>query len=120
MLVHMPDSPEAMRVRNRVSARTDRQNVFRGDCATCHSQKAAGKMGKELYLATCSICHDAKPRATMVADLKNLGHPTDYDFWKMMITIGTPGTLMPAFGQVAGGPLTDEQIDSLAKTMVVL
>ncbi len=121
--IHMPDSPEATRARNMQLAVTDRQAVFKGECATCHAPKP-GLMGKELFIATCEICHDPKgpgeTRASMVPNLRALNHPTDYDFWKMMATIGKPGTLMPAFGSVAGGPLTDAQVDSLARTLTVL
>jgi mono/diheme cytochrome c family protein len=114
----MPDSQEATRQRNLQMATLDRQEVFRGDCARCHSDPGEGKLGADLFKSVCGVCHEAKVRATMVADLQNLNHPTDYDFWKMTITIGKPGTLMPAFANVAGGPLTDEQIDSLAKFLV--
>jgi mono/diheme cytochrome c family protein len=113
--MHMPDSPEAVRARNMQLASIDRQEVFKGDCAKCHADPSEGKMGADLYVASCGVCHDAKVRATMVPDLKHLAHATDYDFWKMTVTIGKPGTLMPAFGSVAGGPLTDAQIDSLAR-----
>lgn len=117
--VHMPDSQEGVRARNMQLAQTDRQAVFKGDCAACHLTPTAGQLGKELYVSACEICHAPKdhPRATMVPDLMALNHPTDYDYWKTMITIGKPGTLMPAFGATAGGPLTDEQVDSLAKTL---
>jgi mono/diheme cytochrome c family protein len=120
--IHMPDSSEATRARNMQMAITDRQAVFKGDCAACHNPKP-GLMSKELFIAACEICHDppgGQPRATMVPNLRALNHPTDYDFWKALITIGKPGTFMPAFGTVAGGPLTDEQIDSLAKTLTVM
>ncbi|HXC98148.1 MAG TPA: DUF1573 domain-containing protein [Verrucomicrobiae bacterium] len=119
--VHMPDSNEALRQQRMMLATTDRQGVFKNDCATCHKTPAEGKTGQELFAAACEICHDPKgpgeTRAAMVPDLHALNHPTDYAYWKMMITIGKPGTLMPAFGSVAGGPLTDEQVDSLAKTL---
>jgi hypothetical protein len=118
--LHMPDSPVAMRGRNQQMAVADRQAVFKGDCAKCHVEPTRGKMGKELYVAACGICHEAKPRATMVTDLHTLSHPNDYAYWKMMITIGKPGTLMPGFGEVAGGPLTDEQVDSLARALTVV
>jgi mono/diheme cytochrome c family protein len=122
--IHMPDSPEAMRMMNLRSALTDRQQVFKGDCARCHMAPTEGKMGEELFTTACGICHDPKgpgeTRATMVPDLRALNHPTDYAFWKMIVTVGKPGTLMPAFGSVAGGPLTDAQVDSLAKTLTGL
>jgi mono/diheme cytochrome c family protein len=112
----MPPSTNAEiaeRERNQVLAKTDRQMVFKGDCATCHAERAKGKFGQELYVATCGICHDAKPRASMVPNLRALNHPTGHDFWKMMITNGKPGTLMPAFASDQGGPLTELQIESL-------
>jgi mono/diheme cytochrome c family protein len=115
--IHIPDARELTRGMNQQMAVADRQAVFKGDCASCHVDKARGKMGKELYVEACGICHEAKPRATMVPDLHTMVHPNDYAYWKMMITIGKPGTLMPGFGEVAGGPLTDEQIDSLATTL---
>jgi cytochrome c553 len=122
--VHMPDSPEGKRRQNMLLATTDRQGVFKNDCATCHKAPTEGKMGQELFASACEICHDPKgpgeKRADMVPDLHALKHPTDYAYWKMIITIGKPGTLMPAFGSVAGGPLTDEQVDSLAKTLTTL
>jgi cytochrome c553 len=122
--VHMPDSSEALRQQRMLLATTDRQGVFKNDCATCHKAPTEGKMGQELFATACEICHDPKgpgeTRAGMVPDLRALKHPTDYAYWKMIITIGKPGTLMPAFGSVAGGPLTDEQVDSLAKTLTTL
>lgn len=115
LVMHLPDQSRQL---NMLAAKTDRQAVFKGDCAKCHSDPTAGKLAKELYDESCGKCHDAPQRATMVPDLHHLGHPTDYAFWKMMVTIGKPGTLMPGYGQAAGGPLNDEQIDSLAKTLV--
>jgi mono/diheme cytochrome c family protein len=50
----------------------------------------------------------------MVPDLKNQGKVTDREHWVRWITFGRHGSLMPAFAQSEGGPLTDEQIDSLA------
>jgi mono/diheme cytochrome c family protein len=50
----------------------------------------------------------------MVPDLRMLPFATNRDFWKVIATHGKPGTLMPAFAQAGGGPLTDAQIDSIA------
>lgn len=109
---------EAERASNMQSALADRQAIFKGDCAKCHVEPTVGKLGKELYVASCGICHEAEHRATMVPDLKTLPHPTNADFWKLMITSGKPGTLMPAFAQKEGGNLSDEQINSLVQFLV--
>lgn len=106
------------RAKNQELAKADRQAVFRGDCARCHVEPAKGKLGKELYEKACGICHDAEHRAEMVADLKKLNHDTNADYWKTWISQGKPGSLMPAFAQSQGGPLTDEQINSLVQYLV--
>ena len=104
------------RTRNMQMALADRQVVFRGDCAKCHSEPAVGKMAEPLFAAACAICHEAPHRATMVPDLANLKtNPGTKEYWKMWVTTGKPGSLMPAFAKAHGGPLTDEQIDSLAE-----
>jgi len=117
--VKIPDEQPAVaangdRVKNLQMALADRQAVFKGDCVTCHVTPAQGKMGKELYVAACGICHDDAHRAQMVPDLK-VRHPaTAYD-WKTWISFGRPGSLMPGFAKSEGGPLTDEQIASLVE-----
>jgi mono/diheme cytochrome c family protein len=101
------------RGRNFQTAAADRQAVFKGDCVRCHVTPGEGKLGKALYDASCGICHDSHNRATMVPDLLALKMPTDKDFWRAWITYGRPSSLMPAFAQAEGGPLTEEQIASL-------
>jgi len=114
--------PEGMtaldRERNQLLAKADRQAIFKGDCASCHVAPVIGKMGKELYTAACGICHEAEHRATMVPDLRNLPNNTDADYWKLMVTLGKPNTLMAAFAQGQGGPLSDPQINSLVEYLV--
>ena len=113
----LPPDPQLMtaadRDRNQLLAKTDRQVVFKGDCAHCHVEPVIGKFGKELYVAACGICHEAEHRATMVPDLRNLPNDTNAEYWKLMCTIGKEGSLMPAFAQAHGGPLSDAQITSL-------
>lgn len=101
------------RTKNIQTALADRQAVFKGDCASCHVDKGKGKFGAELYAASCGICHDAEHRAAMVPDLKVPKTKRDVAFWQKWIMEGKPGTMMPAFAQAYGGPLTQEQIDSL-------
>ncbi len=112
--VTIPDNPENARMRNQQMALGDRQKVFKDDCAKCHAEPTHGKTGKDLYAAACGICHDAEHRATMVPNLHALNHSTDRIYWKQWITTGKVGTAMPAFSTEQGGPLSTEQIDSLA------
>lgn len=115
--VHIPQAVAGVdaRERNMQLAMADRQIVFRGDCASCHSTPTVGKMGADLFVTACGICHEAPHRATMVPDLKALQIDPTKDYWKHWIVHGKPGTLMPAFAKDQGGPLTPEQIESLAE-----
>ena len=108
-------SPNVMgdRAKNIQNALADRQAIFKGDCAKCHVEPGVGKMGAELYTASCGICHDAEHRAAMVPDLKSPRSARDLAFWQKWIMEGKPGTLMPGFAAAHGGPLTQEQVDSL-------
>ncbi|MDB6112126.1 MAG: hypothetical protein JWR69_3876 [Pedosphaera sp.] len=110
-------SPEmANRMWNQEMAAADRQAVFKGDCVKCHLEPAFGKNGAALYKVACGICHDSPQRATMVPDLKIWAAktPIGTNYWKGMVAHGKPGTLMPAFAATEGGPLDQNQIDSLA------
>lgn len=115
-----PDSAAEMmnRQRNQQIAMQDRQSVFKGECAKCHVEPVIGKTGKELFAAACGICHEAEHRATMVQDLHQLKVPPNAEYWKFFIVNGKPGTLMPAFAQAQGGPLSDAQVASLVEYLV--
>jgi len=107
---------DAERIRNMQVAVLDRQAVFTNqDCAKCHLEPTQDKTGKELYTSACGICHDSPKRASTVPNLASLRVPTSAPYWKYWITNGRPGSLMPAFGQALGGPLSQQQIDSLVE-----
>jgi cytochrome c553 len=118
----LPPAATAMtmdeRKRNQELVKADRQAVFKGDCARCHVEPAIGKMSKDLFAAACGVCHEAEHRATMVPDLHALPHETNAEFWKVWIAHGKVGSLMPAFAQTDGGPLSDQQIASLVDYLV--
>lgn len=95
-------------------AADDPQAIFHGDCASCHVEKGRRTIGQELYAADCGICHESPHRASAVPDLHALKQPTNFDYWKTIITAGKPHTMMPAFAQELGGPLNKDQILSLA------
>lgn len=121
--IHVPQQAVAAsgmdaRTRNMQLAMVDRQIVFKNDCAKCHAAPTVGKIkGEELFAAACAICHDTPNRASMVPDLRASKKATSEDYWKTWITHGKPGTLMPGFAKTYGGPLSDEQIDTLSKFM---
>lgn len=118
----LPTPPMQMtgdnRGRNQLLAQQNRQLVFKGECASCHVEKAIGKMGKDLYESACGICHEAEHRATMVPDLHALNKETNAEYWKAWAEFGKEGSLMPAFAQRHGGPLSDQQITSLVDYLV--
>jgi mono/diheme cytochrome c family protein len=95
-------------------AAADPRAIFHGDCARCHVDKGAKALGQDLFAADCGICHESPHRDSVVPDLHALKHQTNPEFWKAMITFGKPHTMMPGFAASQGGPLTDEQIASLA------
>lgn len=102
------------RLQNQMLSQSDRQAVFKGNCARCHVNAVEGKYGQQLYDSVCGVCHEAEHRATMVPDLHVVTVPTGELFWRTWIIYGRPGSLMPAFSKAENGPLTDMQIVSLA------
>ncbi|HTW22009.1 MAG TPA: c-type cytochrome [Candidatus Baltobacteraceae bacterium] len=72
-----------------------------------------------LYNQNCSACHGENGQNGPATDLANPVYQgiVDDASLKKWITNGMPGTEMPAFGQSAGGFLTDQQIDALVAGM---
>jgi len=73
-----------------------------------------------LYRRNCAGCHGADGRLGAARPLNDplylaLVPP---DRLHSIIDKGVPGTSMPAFGMVAGGDLTDAQIDALAQGLL--
>ena len=123
MNIRIPAAPAmaadpGARERNQALAKADRQAVFKGDCARCHTVPSIGLTGGDLYKAACGICHDAEHRASFVPLLKDLQRPADRDYWRTMVVAGKPGTLMPGFSADMGGPLNRMQIDSLVEYLI--
>ena len=55
-----PPLPEDERKAAMSKASAGATAIFKGDCATCHLDKARGLLGKDLYAATCGHCHEDK------------------------------------------------------------
>ncbi|TAL03366.1 MAG: DUF1573 domain-containing protein [Verrucomicrobia bacterium] len=118
----LPPDPPPMsgnRAENQKVALVDRQAVFKGDCARCHVEPGRNRMGKELYTAVCGVCHEAEHRATMVPDLHALKKETSPTYWRMFINFGKDASMMPAFAQERGGPLSPEQVESLVDYLTI-
>jgi mono/diheme cytochrome c family protein len=118
MRVKVPAMDEEHRRLNQQAALANRQAVFANECALCHAVPANGKTGGELFQAACAVCHMAPHRATMVPDLLVAREKRDAAWWTKWITEGKQGTLMPAFAEKHGGPLTAAQVDSLVEYLV--
>lgn len=115
-----PPAPEALTPAERLAAmakaKADPQRVFTDPkCAACHADRGRDKMGRQLYGADCGICHDSPNRESSVPDLHKLKVPTSFAYWKEIIANGKPHTMMPAFDKSKGGPLSDDQIHTLAE-----
>jgi mono/diheme cytochrome c family protein len=118
VVVNIPESDEATRIRNQELAKLDRQAVFRGECAACHTTPLIGKTGPELFQVACGICHFAATPASMVPNLVIPREPRDAAYWRKWITEGKEQSLMPAFAEERGGPLNAAQIDSLVEFLM--
>ncbi|HJY89561.1 MAG TPA: c-type cytochrome, partial [Candidatus Acidoferrum sp.] len=70
-----------------------------------------------LYAENCAACHGPEGRGGAAIALNNPVYLAiaDNAATRQTILKGVPGTAMPAFGQSAGGMLTDAQIDVITK-----
>ena len=70
-----------------------------------------------LYSENCAACHGPEGRGGAAIALANpvFLAIADDEVIRKVILKGVPGTAMPAFGQSAGGMLTDAQIDVITK-----
>jgi mono/diheme cytochrome c family protein len=92
--------------------------LFKGDCASCHVKPGIGKTGKALFLADCAMCHgvNAQGHGSAGPSLLNLDydHENTLKSIRRVIAEGSPRSpQMPPFSKAKGGPLSEDQIDSL-------
>jgi len=89
-----PKRIAADETRDQLIAVTEGRALYNENCAMCHGEQGEGVDGPPL---------NDKPFLTNTAD------ETIFS----LIGSGVPGTEMPAWGQVHGGPFTDEQVRQL-------
>ncbi len=92
--------------------------LFKGECATCHVQAGKGKTGKALFLADCAMCHgsNAQGNKSSGVNLLNADYENEATVKRLrkVIAEGSPHSpQMPPFSKAKGGPLSDDEIDSL-------
>lgn len=93
--------------------------LFEGKCATCHVDAGKGKSGKALFLADCAMCHGVHATGNPAAAGPSLlgGDYEDEAYRshiRSVIADGSPNSpQMPPFSKKHGGPLNDDEIDSL-------
>jgi ubiquinol-cytochrome c reductase cytochrome c subunit len=74
--------------------------LFDQNCAVCHGQNGEGRVGATLAKAWSSIRADLRIKSTIEA--------------------GIPGSVMPAWSQANGGPLTASEINDLVAFILTL
>jgi mono/diheme cytochrome c family protein len=74
--------------------------VFKENCVVCHGERGQGRIGATL----------AKPWAGNQPEV----------YIRQVIREGIPGTLMPAWSQEFGGPLSEEQIQDVTSYIISL
>lgn len=89
--------------------------LFDRKCGACHAKPAAGKMGRELFVAVCAFCHGENAQGAMATGFTRVKYYDRFDPERIraIIADGTDGKEMPGFSQAHGGPLDSTQIDSL-------
>jgi Protein of unknown function (DUF1573)/Cytochrome C oxidase, cbb3-type, subunit III len=96
-----------------------RPKIFTSEkCISCHVDQGVGQFGKELFEADCAMCHrpGVHGKASVGPILESLDYsdPTFVKAMKKVICYGSKThRSMPGFLGDAGGPLAQEQIDSL-------
>ena len=74
--------------------------------------------GQVLYTAYCGFCHGVEGEGYAADNANALSHPqflavADEDFLRDAIKYGRPGTPMSGWGEVAGGPLSEDDVGHL-------
>jgi mono/diheme cytochrome c family protein len=81
-------------------------------CATCHGQHGEGLVGPALNSADLLVPAPGETRPPRLIAKNYVGDLRSY--LEGTITYGRPGTVMPAWGQAAGGPFRPDQVSALA------
>jgi mono/diheme cytochrome c family protein len=70
--------------------------------------------GGELYVENCAVCHGVDGQGRIGASLEAFPGIDAGVAVESIIAAGVPGSVMPAWSQAQGGPLSDEEIRDIA------
>jgi len=70
--------------------------------------------GGELYVENCSMCHGIEGKGRVGASLEQFPGIQASSALEQTISEGIDGSVMPAWGRAAGGPLTSQDIADIA------
>jgi len=91
-------------------------SLFSPRCASCHADSGKGLQGKALYEAICYQCHGKKGEGKTAPSLNTIQYiKKSDDYLYNWIANGQQGSAMAGYSREKGGPLSREQINSLAK-----
>lgn len=78
-------------------------------------KSVAEATGRDLFASNCTACHGQNGQGNVGPALNSqqLLKTTSDDTLFNLIRTGVPGSVMPAWGQIFGGPFTDEQVVQL-------
>ncbi len=87
------------------------KGIFDGECASCHYKPLIGVIKPEkLYDVGCAMCHGEAATGAYAPSLRH----RNIKMLKTIITQGVGKPQMPGFGLAHGGPLSTQQIHTLA------
>src|SRR3990172_1484992 len=83
------------------------------------ARREAEAEGRALYEDNCDTCHGDNGEGLVGPPLnsRELLKTTSDESLFSLIRTGVPGTMMPAWGQTAGGPFTDEQLSQVVASI---
>lgn len=74
--------------------------------------------GAELYLEYCAMCHGEDGRGRIGGNLQNFPGIEPDLAMRSVIAEGVTGSVMPAWGEANGGPLSETQIDDISSYLL--